>query len=201
MITFLIQSGKHSGKILNLTGDQILVGRDDACQIRLSTPDVSRKHCLMKQDGKSWFIRDLGSQNGTFVNEAEVKEEVPLQPGDNIRIGPMILQYSPAEIPATAASAVKPDKSKTTDADIASWLTEGESDDGSTGDTTIIAVPRKKTADPVPADTASAVDVAAGTKSNVTASYESVADEAAEIIRKHWELVKREETEDDSPAE
>ncbi len=159
----------------------------------------------MTLSDKQWSIRDLGSQNGTFVNDVKLQGDLVLDPGDVIRIGPMVLEFSPPQAGSpTPTSAGKAAKSNTTDDDIASWLTEGEPEDGSTGDTTIISTASKAVTKPIPADTASAVDVAAGSQAKGQTAkeqaFQSVAEEAADIIRHHWEHVKREEDDGDAPA-
>lgn len=52
--------------------DSFLIGRDPVADIRFSDPRVSRRHSLIFAEGDRWFIRDLGSSNGTFINGCKV---------------------------------------------------------------------------------------------------------------------------------
>lgn len=51
-----------------LLGARHLVGRSPACQLRLATPSVSGVHAELVWNGDSWYVQDLGSRNGTFVD-------------------------------------------------------------------------------------------------------------------------------------
>ena len=51
--------------------EQVLIGRDRSCALRLDDPTVSRRHCLIA-GGEVARVRDLGSLNGTFVNGQRV---------------------------------------------------------------------------------------------------------------------------------
>ena len=64
----------------------ITIGRAD-CDIELNDPDVSRRHAEIHQVDDELAIEDLGSKNGTFVNERRVSGIVPIAPGDRIRFG------------------------------------------------------------------------------------------------------------------
>ncbi|MGJ8636052.1 MAG: FHA domain-containing protein [Phycisphaerales bacterium] len=72
-----------------LTGDRTLVGRLDDCQIRIRSGKISRHHCEILKEGGSLKLRDLGSSNGTFVNQERV-EETELKAGDLVAIGSLV---------------------------------------------------------------------------------------------------------------
>ena len=114
MIELIVQSGKHQGKCLRLPSEgEVIIGRDELCQIRLASNDVSRHHCVLRMTPDGVVARDLDSRNGTYLNEILMEEETLLKPGDILRIGPIVLQVPGAPaIPERAAS----------DDDIASWL-------------------------------------------------------------------------------
>lgn len=179
MFELIVQSGKHQGKCLQLPSEgEVIIGRDELCQIRLASSDVSRHHCVLKMTAEGIVARDLDSRNGTYLNETLMEEETLLKPGDVLRIGPIILQVPGAPAAPDAAS----------DDDIASWLSTNENiaaTDGAeaaSGDTTIIPRPAALDAPPpVPA---------APANREAPRHFRSVADEAADIIRRHWEMVK-----------
>ena len=84
-IQLIGRSGEVRGHNYPLT-DGILIGRGTNCQIRLSEQTVSRQHARLRLSQGSWFIQDLGSNQGTFVNDKRVSAAT-LRNGDRIRIG------------------------------------------------------------------------------------------------------------------
>jgi len=72
---------------LPLEGGETLIGRSDDCQIIISEALVSRRHDRIVMDGGRPYVEDLGSANGTFVNQARLHGRALLFPGDHIFIG------------------------------------------------------------------------------------------------------------------
>ncbi len=179
MIELIVQSGKQQGKRLRLPDDtEVLIGRDESCQIRLASSEVSRHHCVLKPTPEGIIARDLDSRNGTYLNETLMEDETLLKPGDILRVGPIMLQLPGAPTENARAS----------DNDIAEWLSQegiGSSEGGESapGDTTIIPRPAALDNTPLPAPSAPRETAA-------PRQFRSVADEAADIIRRHWEMVK-----------
>lgn len=69
-----------------------IIGRLPECDVVLTDPATSRRHArVLRRDG-AWLIEDLGSTNGTFVNDERVTERV-LQDGDRITIGTTVLGF------------------------------------------------------------------------------------------------------------
>ncbi len=68
---------------------KILIGRDPSCDIVLDNKLVSKKHALIQKIKDDFFITDLHSTNGTFVNKERIPEGKyrKLEPGDKIKIG------------------------------------------------------------------------------------------------------------------
>lgn len=66
-----------------------LVGRSARCELRLEAPEVSGEHACIAWRGGRWAIKDLGSRNGTFLNEERVASGawVPLVDGNSVRFG------------------------------------------------------------------------------------------------------------------
>lgn len=81
------ESGEQQPVPLNR--ERTLVGRLDDCHIRIPIADVSRKHCEVVVSGGSIMIRDLGSSNGTFVNQERVSD-MPLSAGDLVSVGGLV---------------------------------------------------------------------------------------------------------------
>jgi hypothetical protein len=78
--------GHDPGMIYDLDGDVVL-GRGDTAEIRLSDPFASARHARVYEQGKILVIEDLGSTNGTYLNEELLDGPRPLHPGDRVRIG------------------------------------------------------------------------------------------------------------------
>ncbi len=89
-----------------LNGSRLAVGRSSS--VELSFPDdsgLSRQHFAFESQGDDWTIQDLGSKNGTFVNNIPLKARLVLQPGDRITAGHLTIVYAPESKKAAAAPA------------------------------------------------------------------------------------------------
>jgi hypothetical protein len=78
--------GHDAGMIYDLDGDLVL-GRGDMAEIRLEDPFASARHARVFEQGNVIVIEDLGSTNGTYLNEELLESPRPLHPGDRVRIG------------------------------------------------------------------------------------------------------------------
>jgi FHA domain len=78
--------GHDPGMIYDLDGD-IVLGRGDRAEIRLEDPFASSQHARVYEQGNIVVIEDLGSTNGTYLNEELLQTARPLHPGDRVRIG------------------------------------------------------------------------------------------------------------------
>jgi two-component system, cell cycle response regulator len=84
--------GKNIGHRHELEKNEVIIGRSDSANIQVDQESVSRQHCkITTSDGKS-AIQDLGSTNGTFVNDAKI-ERIELRDGDLVRTGQTIFKY------------------------------------------------------------------------------------------------------------
>jgi two-component system cell cycle response regulator len=83
------QNGKWP-KLMALTGDAV-IGRSDNCNLRIASRAVSRKHCRIRLHKHGVYVTDLGSTNGTLVNNSilESAKRRQLRDRDQITIGPM----------------------------------------------------------------------------------------------------------------
>ena len=71
---------------IGLTGDELLIGRHPHCDVVLRDTTVSRRHARVYRDGDSYFIEDLGSQHGTFVNGEAIGIPIRLFDQDELLI-------------------------------------------------------------------------------------------------------------------
>jgi hypothetical protein len=78
--------GHEAGMIYDIDGDLVL-GRGDRAEIRLEDPFASSRHARIFEQGNAVVIEDLGSTNGTYLNEEVLQTPRPLHPGDRVRIG------------------------------------------------------------------------------------------------------------------
>ena len=68
------------------------IGRADACQIQLADTYASQHHARLSPRDGAWLLEDLGSTNGTYVNDHRVQAPVEVRAGDVIRIGKTALE-------------------------------------------------------------------------------------------------------------
>ena len=78
--------GHDAGMIYDLDS-QLVVGRGEQAEIRIDDPFASSRHARIYEQGNSVVIEDLGSTNGTYLNEELLESPRPLHPGDRVRIG------------------------------------------------------------------------------------------------------------------
>jgi pSer/pThr/pTyr-binding forkhead associated (FHA) protein len=78
--------GHEAGMIYDLDADMVL-GRGDQAEIRLEDPFASARHARVFEQGNIVVLEDLGSTNGTYLNEELLESPRPLHPGDRVRIG------------------------------------------------------------------------------------------------------------------
>jgi signal transduction histidine kinase/pSer/pThr/pTyr-binding forkhead associated (FHA) protein len=75
-----------------------LIGRSSEA-LAISDNTVSRRHAELTPDGGAWFLRDLQSQNGTYVNGTRIRDRTQLNNGDQIRVGSSVFLFgSPREL-------------------------------------------------------------------------------------------------------
>lgn len=85
---------KIFGKNNKLTlGEFVNLGQDESCPLRILAPQVADRHARIERKDDTYFIKDLRSSTGTFVNETRVLE-APLNEGDVIRVGEQELLFT-----------------------------------------------------------------------------------------------------------
>ena len=94
MSSLFIIHGRDQGRKFELAQDTVRLGRDNRNEINLNDGETSRIHAEIKRLGEERYqISDLGSSNGTFVNEKRSRNH-HLRNGDRIRIGKTILIFT-----------------------------------------------------------------------------------------------------------
>ena len=92
----LVQGPDGQVNTVPLTGARVAVGRSST--VDLSFPEdagLSRQHFAFEPQGEEWTVQDLGSKNGTFVNNIPLKARLILKPGDRITAGHLCIVYCP----------------------------------------------------------------------------------------------------------
>jgi diguanylate cyclase (GGDEF)-like protein len=84
--------GDDLGKRMGLGIESVVYGRDADCDVVLDDERVSRRHAQLLWTGLGFVVKDLGSTNGTFVNN-EAIEQRPLNDGDQLKIGRTIFKF------------------------------------------------------------------------------------------------------------
>jgi len=99
MPRLFIERGPDRGKELVLrAGQQVVVGRDAGAHLPLTDPMCSRRHIGVGELKGSWLIKDLGSNNGTFVNGKQIEAEKAqkIEHGASINIGDTLISFLPS---------------------------------------------------------------------------------------------------------
>lgn len=84
------------------------IGRDPGLAMVVDDPEVSRKHARIEARGQGAVVTDLGSTNGTFVNDQPVHGTRELVPGDRVRVGLAVLELRTGQQVQAQPSAVRP---------------------------------------------------------------------------------------------
>jgi anti-anti-sigma factor len=96
-----VQIGGSTGRGVTVTGSKFLIGRERDCQLRLASPKVSKYHAAIERRVEGIVLADLGSANGTILNGRTLKnEEIKLNEGDRIQIGPLVATLHVGSPPA-----------------------------------------------------------------------------------------------------
>ena len=100
----LVPLSQGTTPVIALQRPVVLIGRHVDCDARVDSTKVSRRHCCVAMAYDRVIIRDLGSRNGLRVN-GRVIEDVRLQAGDEVAIGPILYRFEgqPGAVAAPAA--------------------------------------------------------------------------------------------------
>jgi pSer/pThr/pTyr-binding forkhead associated (FHA) protein len=114
-LKLIVLAGAKEGLEIPLRKDKFLIGRAKECALRAGSEAISRRHCAIIRRETGYAVRDLGSRNGTLVNGEKITAEVPLKPGDELRVGPLHFRVAERESSAVAsAPAADPAAAATT---------------------------------------------------------------------------------------
>lgn len=88
----VVTAGALAGTRITLDGRPILIGRADDSTLVLDDDYASTRHARLGFSGGDWFLEDLGSTNGTYLDRAKVTAPTRVPPGTPIRIGKTVIE-------------------------------------------------------------------------------------------------------------
>lgn len=131
-------------RLFPVTHNRFLIGRAEDCHLRPPSEGISRHHCALSVEPPHLVLRDMGSSNGTFINDARVVAAVELNSGDILKVGAIefevllahdrVPEAEPEEVVIEPVSGALDDDFSTEEA-AAAWLGEAVP----AGDTHIIS--------------------------------------------------------------
>ena len=86
--------GDYIGQVYELDKDVTMIGRSDDVDLVVSDTSMSRKHAMIVRRADGFFISDLGSTNGSFVNKEMVDDPLPLKEGDKVTVGMVVFKFT-----------------------------------------------------------------------------------------------------------
>jgi pSer/pThr/pTyr-binding forkhead associated (FHA) protein len=90
----IVVKGLEDGVTQPFSEDRITIGRRTDNQVILDGDNISRNHVAIERRQGKYFVCDLGSANGTYLNEERIDDSVELTEGDRLRIGNYTLAVS-----------------------------------------------------------------------------------------------------------
>lgn len=88
----LVTQGPTSGRTYQLDGAPVLMGRSPDCTVPLEDDYASGRHARLFPQGSRWFLEDLGSTNGTYIDEQRLTRAVAVETGRPFRVGKSVLE-------------------------------------------------------------------------------------------------------------
>jgi hypothetical protein len=82
----LVAEGRTPGQRVFMDQPELIIGRDEQCDLVIDDRQVSRHHARIRREGEQYALEDLDSKNGTFVNGQELDGPRYLQDGDEVQI-------------------------------------------------------------------------------------------------------------------
>ncbi len=104
LANLFVRQGTQAGMNFPLMGEVYLIGRDMDLPISIQDTQVSRRHAQITFNSLGFWIEDLGSTNGTYVNGVRITGKAPLRDKDVIRLGGTTMIFDQASIPKSRHS-------------------------------------------------------------------------------------------------
>jgi len=91
----VVTEGALAGARITLSGQPVLIGRADDSTLVLNDDYASTRHARLSQRGSEWYVEDLGSTNGTYLDRAKVTTAVRVPIGTPVSIGKTVIELRP----------------------------------------------------------------------------------------------------------
>jgi len=135
--------GAYKGNEYPLTKDEFIIGRSQECDLKCDENTISAQHAKITRKGNQYQVEDLGSTNGTFVNDTRIDKKV-LRTDDRVKFDIFVFRFiNPADVSRTVISS-SPDFLKMQETVIRS--------ESKTDQTQVAPLPSEKTNDAPPPD-------------------------------------------------
>jgi DNA-directed RNA polymerase subunit RPC12/RpoP len=85
----------------SLSKDRMVLGRSSECDLPIKHSSISREHAAFSKEGDDWYIEDLGSSNGSWLNQDKLTGKVKLAEKDIVKCGSARLTFHSGEMGAT----------------------------------------------------------------------------------------------------
>lgn len=92
-LVHIYPTGQNIGQRYSIGEKPIVIGRGEDCDIRIQDHSVSRRHARLEFGANGAAVTDLGSTNGTFVNDRPIEKDTLLSDGDYLRVGNCIYRF------------------------------------------------------------------------------------------------------------
>jgi sigma-B regulation protein RsbU (phosphoserine phosphatase) len=112
MALLVVLNGTNQGACIPLSRERTLVGRSAYCDVYINLPSASREHACITRSAGQYYLEDLGSRNGTFLDNDRVRTRVPLQEGQQLKICDCLFSFF-EKMPATPPAGLGEDCSAT----------------------------------------------------------------------------------------
>ncbi len=87
----IVRQGPQAGQAFELQKPVLSVGRSRDNDIQIDDTKISRRHASLTRTESGYVLQDLGSTNGTFINNRRITMPTPIQPGDIIAFGDSVM--------------------------------------------------------------------------------------------------------------
>ena len=121
----VVVQGRSASQALKIGAGVMTVGRQQDCQLRIASSQVSRKHCQLFEKKGLLLVKDLGSSNGTLVNGKRIADQRVLEHGDELTVGSVRFKVERTEDTVLEPGASVPASSGTKPGDTAIALPIG----------------------------------------------------------------------------
>lgn len=106
-----VEEGDRAGQRITIHGDDFIIGRDEDCDLVLTERQISRQHIRIWHEGDSYYVEDLESKNGTWVNGEQLYGSRRLKDGDRIQLA-LTVRFAFTESDATVELSFDPARLK-----------------------------------------------------------------------------------------